>query len=156
MFQLPINPTLNPLVILALLHDRALLRLPIELTLKIMFHLIGASSYASNFSPGVSSSLQLNVDKLKWTRGQRENHTHPVSICSTACPAGHIRNFQVSTSRRCRYMQNISSRGVRLCLSLCPPCLFVFERHFLCVLTSTLCGRRTVLLIYGRGLPCLL
>lgn len=48
-----------------------------------------------------TESLQLNVDKLKWTRGQRENHTHPLSICSTACPAGHIRNFQDSCCWSC-------------------------------------------------------
>ncbi|XP_069942586.1 metabotropic glutamate receptor 8-like [Cherax quadricarinatus] len=48
-----------------------------------------------------TESLQLDVSKLEWSPGQRANDTHPISICSSQCPPGHIRNFQDSCCWSC-------------------------------------------------------
>ncbi|XP_050687348.1 metabotropic glutamate receptor 7-like [Eriocheir sinensis] len=45
--------------------------------------------------------LQLDHTRLRWTEGQRGNNTHPLSICSSQCPNGHIRNFQDSCCWSC-------------------------------------------------------
>lgn len=44
--------------------------------------------FFSNLSLFILPSLNLNSNALSWVGGE------PKSVCSEACPAGHIRNFQ--------------------------------------------------------------
>ncbi|XP_071547188.1 metabotropic glutamate receptor 8-like isoform X2 [Panulirus ornatus] len=62
---------------------------------------ISENSYDYVLIGSWSESLQLDISKLEWTPGQRGNETHPISICSSQCPAGHIRNFQDSCCWSC-------------------------------------------------------
>ncbi|XP_064084977.1 metabotropic glutamate receptor 8-like isoform X2 [Macrobrachium nipponense] len=46
------------------------------------------------------SSLQLNTSRLEWS-GYRGNESIPMSICSSQCPTGFIRNYQDSCCWSC-------------------------------------------------------